>query len=112
MKDVKLSRLESELATATRCLRAARQGKSDDCVEDILGEISDLKQEIEDHKQKSLSEGAVLSELWQMTTEAKDKKKKKPSSSAASAVYHRDYVKTKNKPYRKYDPSEYSKSKD
>ena len=29
--------------------------------------------------------------------------KKKPLKKAAKAVYHRDYVKTKNKPYRKYD---------
>lgn len=34
------------------------------------------------------------------------KSKKKPMKKAAKAVYHRDYVKTKNKPYRKYDPSE------
>lgn len=35
-----------------------------------------------------------------------DEGKKKPLKKAARAVYHRDYLKTKNKPYRKYDPSE------
>lgn len=30
--------------------------------------------------------------------------KSKVSRKAASAVYHRDYIKTKKKPYRKYDP--------
>lgn len=34
------------------------------------------------------------------------KSKKKSLKKAAKSVYHRDYVKTKNKPYRKYDPSE------
>lgn len=32
-------------------------------------------------------------------------KKKKPIKKAAKAVYHRDYEKTKNKKYRKYDPA-------
>lgn len=30
--------------------------------------------------------------------------KKKPLKKAAKSVYHRDYEKTKNKPYRKYNP--------
>lgn len=38
--------------------------------------------------------------------------KKKPLKKAAQSVYHRDYVKTKNKPYRKYDKEEYERSKD
>lgn len=29
--------------------------------------------------------------------------KKVPLKKVARSVYHRDYVKTKNKPYRKYD---------
>ncbi len=40
------------------------------------------------------------------------KKKKKPLKAAAKSVYHRDYEKTKNKPYRKYDPEEYQRNKD
>ena len=39
-------------------------------------------------------------------------KKKKPLKQAAKSVYHRDYEKTKNKPYRKYDPEEYQRKKD
>lgn len=48
----------------------------------------------------------MLKELLQLD-EAK-KKKAKVSKKATRAVYHRDYVKTKNKPYRKYDPDEYT----
>ncbi len=48
----------------------------------------------------------MLRELLQLD-EAEKKKKKKVSKKAAHAVYHRDYVKTKKKPYRKYDPDEY-----
>lgn len=32
------------------------------------------------------------------------------SKKAAAAVYHRDYERTKNKPYRKYDPADHKKS--
>lgn len=49
----------------------------------------------------------LLRELLQLDEKADAKKKKKRSP--AAAVYHRDYVKTKNKPYRKYDPSEHKK---
>jgi hypothetical protein len=35
--------------------------------------------------------------------------KKAPLKKAAKAVYHRDYLKTRNKPYRKYDAQERSK---
>lgn len=48
----------------------------------------------------------MLKELLQLN-EAEKKKKKKVSKSAVRAVYHRDYLKTKQKLYRKYDPSEY-----
>jgi hypothetical protein len=36
------------------------------------------------------------------------KKKSKVSRTTARAVYHRDYVKTKKKPYRKYDPADHA----
>ena len=39
--------------------------------------------------------------LLTVLAEAEDKKKK-AGRSAAAAVYHRDYVKTRNRPYRKY----------
>lgn len=51
-----------------------------------------------------------LKELLQLD-EAEKKKKKKVSKVAAKAVYHRDYLKTKKKPYRKYDPDEYAQGK-
>lgn len=38
--------------------------------------------------------------------------KKKPLKKAAASVYHRDYVKTKNKPYRKYDPEDRTDKKE
>lgn len=37
--------------------------------------------------------------------------KKTPLRKAAARVYHRDYERTKNKPYRKYHPDEYKKRK-
>lgn len=51
----------------------------------------------------------LLRELLQLDEKAEAKKKKKVNRNAAASVYHRDYVKTKNKPYRKYDPSEHKK---
>jgi hypothetical protein len=49
----------------------------------------------------------LLKELFGMIEEAKTKKKKKTvARTAAAAVYHRDYEKTKHKPYREYDPDE------
>lgn len=47
----------------------------------------------------------LLKELMQIN----EKRAKTPLKKAARAVYHRDYVKTKNKKYRKYDPEEYQK---
>lgn len=38
-----------------------------------------------------------------------DGSKKSVSRKAAKAVYHRDYVKTKKKPYRKYDPEDHKR---
>lgn len=49
----------------------------------------------------------LLRELLQL--DESSKKKKTPLKKAAAAVYHRDYVKTRRKPYRKYDPSEHEK---
>jgi hypothetical protein len=40
----------------------------------------------------------LLKEMLQLDEAAK----KKPLKKAAAAVYHRDYMRTKNKPYRKY----------
>lgn len=39
-------------------------------------------------------------------------KKKKPLKKAAQSVYHRDYMKTRNKSYRQYDPEDYQHKKD
>ena len=39
-----------------------------------------------------------------------DEAKKVPLKKAARSVYHRDYLKTKNKPYRKYDSRKHEKS--
>ena len=49
----------------------------------------------------------MLKELLGIITEgAKKKKKKSVPKSAAAAVYHRDYERTKHKPYRDDDPEE------
>lgn len=37
--------------------------------------------------------------------------KKVPLKKAAKSVYHRDYLRTKNKPYRKYDPKKHQRNK-
>jgi hypothetical protein len=54
----------------------------------------------------------LLKELFEIITEAKKKgKKKRPvAKSAAAAVYHRDYERTKHKPYRAYDADERKRS--
>lgn len=49
----------------------------------------------------------LLKELLELTED----KSPKVAKTAAKAVYHRDYVKTKKKAYRKYDPAEYKKHK-
>jgi hypothetical protein len=47
-------------------------------------------------------------ELLKEMLQLEEADKKKPSlKKAAKSVYHRDYVKTKNKPYRKYDKEEH-----
>lgn len=56
----------------------------------------------------------LLKELMALNAEGEvleEKEKKKPLKKAAASVYHRDYVKTKNKPYRKYDKAEYERNK-
>ena len=52
----------------------------------------------------------MLRELLQLD-EADKKTKNKVSKKAAHATYHRDYIKTKKKLYRKYDPAEYKSDK-
>lgn len=51
---------------------------------------------------------SILKELNNMVTEAETKSS--VSKDAASKVYHRDYVKTKRKKYRRYTPSEHKQS--
>jgi len=46
---------------------------------------------------------APLELLSEIMTEAG----KVPLRKAARSVYHRDYLKTKNRPYRKYDPKKH-----
>lgn len=49
----------------------------------------------------------LLHELLDIILEAKKKAKKaKVSKKIRSKVYHADYLRTKDKPYRKYDPNE------
>lgn len=49
----------------------------------------------------------MLKELIALTEE--EKKKSTVSKDIAAKVYHRDYVKTKKRTYRKYDPAEDNK---
>ena len=46
----------------------------------------------------------ILNELLQLVEQKA--KKKKVTKSLRRRVYHADYLRTKDKPYRKYDPSE------
>lgn len=48
----------------------------------------------------------ILTDLLQLIEAAKKGKKKKVSKSLRRRVYHADYVRTKDKPYRKYDPKD------
>ena len=50
----------------------------------------------------------LLKELVKIN-EAEDSKSARVTGQMASAVYHRDYKKTKNKKYRKYDKRRHSK---
>ena len=50
----------------------------------------------------------TLRELYELM----EASKKVPIKRAAKKVYHRDYLKTKNKPYRKYDHDKYERNKD
>lgn len=47
----------------------------------------------------------ILQELWEMNKQLAEEEKK-PLKKAAASVYHRDYMKTRKKPYRKYDQQE------
>lgn len=49
----------------------------------------------------------LLRELYELIEGGGKKKLKK----LAAQVYHRDYLKTRRKPYRKYDPAEYAADK-
>lgn len=60
----------------------------------------------EDDEDELRYETATLSFLGSLIQLNEKAAKKKPLKKAAKSVYHRDYVRTKNKPYRKYDPSE------
>jgi hypothetical protein len=51
---------------------------------------------------------ALLKEMLQLD----EAKKKVPLKKAAKSVYHRDYMKTRNKPYRKYSPEDEELSSD
>ena len=46
----------------------------------------------------------LLGELLQEAEKLSTKRK-------AASIYHRDYIKSKNKPYRQYDPDKYKQTK-
>lgn len=52
---------------------------------------------------------SLLTELLVVLAEAAKPKKKRVTKAVAKRVYHRDYLRTKNKPYRKYDPEEHAR---
>ncbi|PPD51470.1 MAG: hypothetical protein CTY12_07905 [Methylotenera sp.] len=66
--------------------------------------VKNLTTKVYKEDEDLMSPMSFLNEL--MMLDEGNKPKKKSLKKAAKSVYHRDYVKTKNKPYRKYDPSE------
>lgn len=72
--------------------------------EELAGEGDDEDSDnLDDEDEFRLREGTqfgMMKSLMLIT----EKKQKKSLKKAAKSVYHRDYVKTKNRPYRKYDP--------
>lgn len=66
--------------------------------------VDNLTKKVYKEDEDLTSSMSFLNEL--MFLDEANKPKKKSLKKAAKSVYHRDYVKTKNKPYRKYDPSE------
>lgn len=50
-------------------------------------------------------EKTLLQELWNW----QPLEEKASGKKTAASVYHRDYMKTRKKPYRKYDPAEYAR---
>lgn len=50
----------------------------------------------------------VQGESHSLLNELLEEGKVKLSKKLVRSVYHRDYLKTKKKPYRKYDPDEYA----
>ena len=76
-------------------------------LKDILGpdELNDEESSMRNRSSMELESMdlpklSMLKELMLIT----EKSKKVPLKKAARSVYHRDYIKTKTKPYRKYDP--------
>lgn len=51
----------------------------------------------------------LLEEIIAIMLETTSTKKNKVSKKTAKSVYRRDYLRTRNKPYRKYDPEEYER---
>lgn len=106
MGNHKLDKLEKLLADATRRLRDARQKNADpDEIKDIRGDIESIKADIEE------LEGTAVTENFSFIREllSEDSKGKKKKRSTAASIYHRDYMKTRHKPYRKYDGETESK---
>lgn len=54
----------------------------------------------------------LITELLDLVQIDEADKKSKVSKKHAAGVYHRDYVKTKHKPYRKYDAAKRRKQQE
>ena len=96
-----IDRIKEEIAAAEADLKQARaeNGPNDPDTKEIERELASWRDAF---KKLQLGEGykplELLKEMLQL-----DEAKKKPLKKAAKSVYHRDYMKTRNKPYRKYD---------
>lgn len=105
-----IKQLKQDLVDAKRDLRDAIDTKEDADV------VKELRAEVE-HAQEALNAAlASTNEAYEPMKLLKEmffleEAKKVPLKKAAKSVYHRDYLRTKNKPYRKYDPKKHQKNK-
>lgn len=105
-----IEQLKQDLAYANRDLRDALAAKEDADV------ISELRAEVEEAQEALNAALASTNESYEPMKLLKEmyfleEAKKVPLKKAAKSVYHRDYLRTKNKPYRKYDPKKHERNK-
>lgn len=99
-----IGKIRDDIKKAILDLRDARRdNKPESHIEAIKKDIFRLRNKLNDCTNESQQFSALKDILYESE---KTKPAKKKLKKAAASVYHRDYMKTRNKPYRKYDPSD------